>query len=309
MSDEPVRCAEWARRQQIRPIGTAGTYEGYLLVEWPGPWPRDAGDVEELRPLAGRLAEDRIRLQLVQDGSAVDGKRPDLHHVVLYASDGDGWFRRYQRTATTARRADVVAAAAALLEGATGDGDVGGDRGDVLICAHGSRDTCCGSLGTKLLAAVARDPQCSAGQFRLWRTSHTGGHRFAPTAIVLPWGMSLGFLNPDVLRRILAREADVGEVVAHLRGCSGLSSPEAQILDRVVFEEIGWTWLDHRRRAELSAGGSVRLDAVSPEGTARSWEGIVVAGRELPVPICRSPLASTTKFEIELQLGAYREVT
>ena len=52
---------------------------------------------------------------------------------------------------------------------------------DVLVCTHGTRDTCCGSLGTRLWRDL------DAGGATVRRTSHTGGHRFAPTAVTFRW--------------------------------------------------------------------------------------------------------------------------
>ena len=65
--------------------------------------------------------------------------------------------------------------------------DGGSDR-KLLICTHGSRDRCCGRLGTILhRSASARWPDVD-----VHRISHTGGHRFAPTAILLPSGTACG---------------------------------------------------------------------------------------------------------------------
>ena len=53
-----------------------------------------------------------------------------------------------------------------------------GWRQTLLVCTHGGRDRCCGSDGTRLFQALFPPPGV-----RVWRTSHTAGHRFAPTAI------------------------------------------------------------------------------------------------------------------------------
>lgn len=45
----------------------------------------------------------------------------------------------------------------------------------LLVCTHGTRDRCCGTLGVKLVKALR-------GQgVEVWEVSHLGGHRFAPT--------------------------------------------------------------------------------------------------------------------------------
>ena len=61
------------------------------------------------------------------------------------------------------------------------------DGSMILICTHGSRDRCCGTLGGKLYAQAAkRYPSMT------WQASHLGGHRFAPTLLSLPQAMMYG---------------------------------------------------------------------------------------------------------------------
>ena len=62
------------------------------------------------------------------------------------------------------------------------------------MCDPERRDTRCGRWGTLLhieLAARATD-------VRIWHCSHTGGHRFAPTAITLPDGRAWAYVDADV---------------------------------------------------------------------------------------------------------------
>jgi uncharacterized tellurite resistance protein B-like protein len=47
----------------------------------------------------------------------------------------------------------------------------------LLVCTHGSRDRCCGSLGVPLAQGLKGE---------VWQVSHLGGHRFAPTLWELP---------------------------------------------------------------------------------------------------------------------------
>ena len=58
------------------------------------------------------------------------------------------------------------------------------DQSLILVCTHGSRDRCCGTLGGAIYAkAHKKAPD------QVWQASHLGGHRFAPTLPVLPQGM------------------------------------------------------------------------------------------------------------------------
>ncbi len=60
-----------------------------------------------------------------------------------------------------------------------------------LVCAHGRRDRCCGTLGSAVFRALK-----SRG-VDVWQTSHLGGHRFAACALSLPSGLMYGRLRPE----------------------------------------------------------------------------------------------------------------
>ena len=64
----------------------------------------------------------------------------------------------------------------------------------VLICTHGRRDRCCAKFGIPVYEAL----KAELGD-AVWQTTHLGGHRFAPTLLTLPDGVSYGrFTREDV---------------------------------------------------------------------------------------------------------------
>src|SRR6187455_511419 len=97
----------------------------------------------------------------------------------------------------------------------------------LLVCTHEQRDPCCGLEGNALVRAVA-------GR-EVFECSHLGGHRFAPTALVLPTGYLYGRL--DVATAVHARKAaELGEVETALcRGRSAFSAA-GQVADLAVRE-------------------------------------------------------------------------
>jgi hypothetical protein len=223
-TETPVRCAPWTREQGVDPIGSMGIYESFLLVEWPLPWPRDIGEVPALGELRGELAAAGCRLQgVVPPGDSAQRR------VVRYFRDSSP-FVRFERRELVVAPSEVIAAARQLLadptgaqtgapagdapagDTATGDaatGDAAAGRTaapvdpspeavvDVLVCTHGRRDRCCGSMGTELALELVADPDRLGPLARARRTSHTGGHRFAPTAMVLPDGTGWAFADMD----------------------------------------------------------------------------------------------------------------
>jgi hypothetical protein len=297
------RCAAWARAEGVDPVGTAGSYAGFLCVEWRRPWPRDLSEVEALAPLVAETARRGFRLQGVL---AVEGRGPAC--VVLHRNPDPAGFVRYRRSSAECGTDEVVAAAMELLEAAEGGSPDPGPT-DVLVCTHGRRDTCCGSRGTALLGGM---DDGAGGALpdgaRLWATTHTGGHRFAPNAIVLPEGTVWGFLDAVRLGRIVRREGPVDDLLPHYRGCAGLGSPAQQALERAVLAEVGWDLFDCRRTGTDLGDGRVRLDVTAPDGAIRSWEALVATTRVLPIPDCGQPLDAAKKSEPELAVQELRRI-
>lgn len=300
-----LRCSDWARAEGIDPIGTIGTYAGFLLVEWPPPWPRDLADIEELARLRPALKATGCRLQgLVAAGDGAE------RVVIRYQRHNDGPFVRYQRREIVASPSTVVDAAYELL-GADGDPSVDAldddTITDVLVCTHGRRDRCCGSLGTDLARQLLADPDRLGPRTRVWRTSHTGGHRFAPTAVVLSEGTAWAFADIEALAQVTSRRGPLEGLLPRYRGCAGLRSRAVQALERAVLSEVGWDLFDRPRLGRDDGNGTATLAVDLPDGRAE-WEARVEIGRRVPLPDCGAPIDTATKSEKELVLRDFRRI-
>jgi hypothetical protein len=107
----------------------------------------------------------------------------------------------------------------------------------LMICSNSSRDVCCSVRG--------RPVALESGSLRpgqVWECSHTGGHRFAPTGVLLPQGQSFARLSGasavavvDAAVRGEVPTALLGET--HDRGRSHLSAPE-QAAESSVRQQI-----------------------------------------------------------------------
>ncbi|MET0903671.1 MAG: sucrase ferredoxin [Acidimicrobiales bacterium] len=298
--DPAFRCSPWTHAQGVDPIGSAGSFDELLLVEWPLPWPSDVSEVEALAEAA---AHPRARVMLVVPpaGSLVDG----MHRVV---------HRRRTRThhldgVDHAVAADEVTAvlAALLAEPDRPQRDwptvVGVAPAEILVCGHGRRDPCCGRWGTLLHADLA----ARGTSARIWRSSHTGGHRFAPTAITLPDGRAWAYADADLLDRVLTRTGDVPSLAAHDRGCTALDM-WAQAVERALFVEHGWAWLqaqvDEVRTEVADDGGSASVDLQwrFDDGTHGRIRADVEVVRNLPVLVCGEPPEAAKKSSPELRV-------
>jgi hypothetical protein len=172
---------------------------------------------------------------------------------------------------------------------------------ELLLCTHGKRDVCCGGMGTVL----HREVSARWDGVRVRRCSHTGGHRYAPTGLTFPDGRAWAFLDDTVLDRIVRREGDVLALRNHQRGCSALD-PWAQVVERAVFEHLGWRWLDCNLDDvvidEAADHAEVTLVWTGPEGVQGRAVGEVEAARWLPVPECGEPITSELKTSPEFRL-------
>jgi len=278
---------------RLDPVGSIGSYAGFLLLEWPLPWPADFADIPELVGIVSMIDGSGLRLQGVVP---VDGRR----RATLYSLPTSGPFSGYRGTTTDFDAKDPRGLEAAVGQLMAGGGrDVGGTP-LVLVCTHGRRDTCCGTLGTALTTELAAAGDGEDGVWR--RTSHTGGHRFAPTAIVLPEGTAWAYADAEMLRRVIGRRGALEPLLDRYRGCAGLGSPQIQALERAVLGEVGWELLGLPRRGAHLEGDAVRLEVSSPDGSLRAWEATVQVRRTLSLPECRAP-GGTGKPIVEWGLG------
>jgi hypothetical protein len=129
----------------------------------------------------------------------------------------------------------------------------------LLVCTHGRRDRCCAVDGRALAQAVV-----DAGEKHVWECSHLGGHRFAPTALVLPTGYAYGRLDPATA--IAARKAAFPGEVETVR-CRGRStwSPAGQVADLAVRAATGIRDADALQVTDTPGG------AVVSARDGRSW--------------------------------------
>ncbi len=242
-------CAEISRAADEPMAGTAPSARRWLCLEHPDPWP---GDVT-------KDPDPAVRTLLARSGAA--GFRPLLIRGTVPAP-------HHQRRVFLVDTAPGVAAATMLTVGRSDqlgalplpdlDSPLPGEPVPeplLLICAHDQRDPCCGLAG-KALAATLAGPTVFA-------CSHLGGHRFAPTALVLPTGYLYGRLEPESARAV-HRGAAAGEVVTD--ACRGRCtwSPGGQVAELAVRVATGLRAPD--AVVVLDEGGeTVRLRTASGE--------------------------------------------
>ena len=185
----------------------------------------------------------------------------------------------------------------------------------VLICTQGSHDVCCGSEGTRLAAdfegvlrayrrADVDEPYPGAptasGRVSVYRVSHTGGHRFAPTAMTLPDGRMWAGIEAGELASILDQTADASRLAPRCRGWWGAATGPAQIGERAVFAEVGWPLEAMERDVSFRRTPDAWEVDVVAASAGRAWTVTVHEGRTVPTIACRAmgglPAKPATEF-------------
>jgi hypothetical protein len=227
-------CAGQARAHDVPRAGTAPTALGWLLVEQPGSWGRDALTGSGLDPalgaaLAERVADLPVRVQAIRRPAGDPLRSPAARTVVLAHAGAPSWAERLTLDDTALAELDPALCAAPTPPG------LGTPVTEpwYLVCTHGKRDRCCATLGRPIVDTLAALHPAAT-----WEVSHVGGHRFAGNLVVLPEGLVFGGLQVvDAVRALdLLR---VGRLdLDHLRGRSGLPRP-AQAADVLVRRRLG----------------------------------------------------------------------
>jgi len=114
-----------------------------------------------------------------------------------------------------------------------------------LVCTHGRRDPCCARLGVPIFTALDRVAES------VWQCSHTGGHRFAPNVVALPWGVTLGRVLPDEVAELALLLRDGRVPLERYRGRS-VYPAHVQAAEVAVRLTYGIDRLDDLQLAELN---------------------------------------------------------
>jgi hypothetical protein len=282
----PDACSVGFDRAEVSAYGTAARATFFVALEQPGPWGRDAARQSHLGPELGGALTDACasrggRLTLIRR----PGAHPDTHHegdhtAYLAWCGPEPWLLAASvEDPATLLDVDLEALARgdrgtvlATLPGA------GASEPVLLVCTNGRRDVCCAVRGRPVaLEADAAHPG------RVWEASHTGGHRFAPTGVLLPHGATLARLDSALCAELLeqgGRDELPSALLGprHDRGSSRLDAG-GQVAEAHVRAQEGITSLT--ALTTVSVPDSIDTYAVSHRDR-RSWTVAVVATEAAP---------------------------
>lgn len=276
LADESTRCADFARLNRVDPGGTALAPDVVVLVEVPEPWPKPVAKHESLRTLVGVALGHSEQVRLL----AAVPHDPANPRVIAFRPDVGGMTRAERplgHTPTGSLLAVLTERNPEFVPFADGSPRT------LLVCTQGSHDVCCGTDGAQFADSFASERP----DVELFRVSHTGGHRFAPTAMSLPDGRMWAYLTTDIASQIIDREVGPFDVAALCRGWWGAPTGPAQVGERAVFAARGFG-LDEMARVvtvtELPGRSQVEVEV--DDGV---YVIDVAGGREVPTIACGAP--------------------
>ena len=233
-----MRCNAAAAAEPL--AGTAPLARWWWLIEVPGPWGKRALEDCHVPVVRALDSNPQRRVLLVRRRGRHPAADPTAPLRVWIAGGLRG---------DPPPRVAMVDNHEALL-GWPDSGPPGNDaRPDphapvLAVCANSARDLCCGLDGRALVQDLDDD--------RAWECSHLGGHRFAPTALLVGEGLVYGRLTTSVARELLDNGPTPTSSTS-LRGRSGLppvaQAAEAYLMGRSVLTIVGDPVVDESESA------------------------------------------------------------
>lgn len=270
-------CADASKCAQEDIIGTASNYQTYVLIECCLPWESEAFNSQQipqnLKDLVEQLehSKQKIRFLLINSDRT---KCANQRKILIYDNKHQELFCGYEKHEFNADSFDKVAGILkSYLAGEIPDCETENELSrDILVCTHGSHDMCCARYGNPFYAQVtALVSELELQDVRIWKSSHFGGHRMAPTAIDLTDGRYYGNLDRTSFKSILTRTGDIEWLNKIYRG-SGILANEIQVFERELILLYGWDWFNYKVAGQI-VDSALKNDAFLAEITFEKPDG------------------------------------
>ena len=279
-------CADHSREIQEDVIGSATNHQTYILVECPTPWVSEAFNSkwvpDNLRILVADVKRAKLSIHFLL--IANDETHREEQTTLLIYQQEKGLSNGYQKQEFKLPNIEQVAGVVRKwLTGVSVDDEIASNTTrDILVCTHGSHDQCCAKYGNPFYFHAQNTIfDLQLNHLRIWRSSHFGGHRFAPTAIDFPQGRYYGVLDQDTFKSILTQTGNIECLNKVYRGWGILPNP-LQILERELMLRLGWDWFNYKvtgKILEKSLDNQTILGELSfeqPSGTLYTYQAKLV---------------------------------
>jgi hypothetical protein len=279
-------CADHSREIQEDVIGSATNHQTYILVECPTPWVSEAFNSkwvpDNLRILVADVKRAKLSIHFLLIAND-ETHREEQTTLLIYQQEkgsSNGYRKQEFKLPNIEQVAGVVRK---WLTGVSVDDEIASNTTrDILVCTHGSHDQCCAKYGNPFYFHAQNTIfDLQLNHLRIWRSSHFGGHRFAPTAIDFPQGRYYGVLDQDTFKSILTQTGDIECLNKVYRGWGILPNP-LQILERELMLRLGWDWFNYKvtgKILEKSLDNQTILGELSfeqPSGTLYTYQANLV---------------------------------
>lgn len=299
-------CSESSRQAGEDIIGSGTNYQTYILIESPTTWAPEAFDSssipENLKNLIAEVKQAKIPVRFLLISSN-QSKHTNQRKILIYEQNQEEFSNGYIKQEVDVE--NISQAAVAIRKYLLGDSlncesEISETR-DILICTHGSHDKCCAKYGnlfyTQALATVSH---LNLSNVRIWKSSHFGGHRFAPTMIDFPEGRYYGVVDQESLKSILTRTGDINCLNKVYRGW-GILPTAIQVMERELILRYGWDWFTYKiqgRLIEKHTDNILQAEIVfeKPDGSIYSYQAELVKDENKTMQL-RGSCCSTQESE------------
>ena len=244
-------CADACRKADEDIIGSGTNYAVYILIECPYPWDYNAFESrflpENLEVLMAAVKKSKlsVRFLLINQNQ---NQRQNNRKILIYEQQQSSFVNGYQKYEFDVDSPEKIAPMIQkYLAGDTLNTHIQDSQTrDLLVCTHGSHDKCCAKYGNPFYTEAKKIiSELGLKNTRIWKASHFGGHRFAPTMIDFPDGRYYGLLNGESFSSILLRAGCIQSLKRVYRGW-GLLPTSIQVLERSLMLRHGWEWFEYK---------------------------------------------------------------
>ncbi|MEH2023703.1 sucrase ferredoxin [Nostoc sp.] len=317
-------CSLVSKAHKEDPIGTADTCDHWLIMEIPQPWPQELfQEHPKIKPLLGLFQEvfeeHKIKLRPMVIAPDREYSHPGLTRILYYYHPAK-LFSQFEKQEFVVPEEKATALVTAILKQLMQQpNDLSEFQQyqqqtshirELMVCTHAQVDLACGRFGNPIYRRLRKEYAPAAnGKLRVWQTTHFGGHQFAPTLADLPQGCFWGHLKPEALDLLVNRDGSALGLRQFYRGWAGLTKFE-QIVEREIWMQLGWTWLDYSKagqvlaKQEVSQGededwAEVQIDFAVPDSS-------VSGAYKARVEVCGQVMSALNSAK-EMQLKAVKQ--
>lgn len=226
-----IPCCEQSSQAKEHLYGTAPRVENWFLLEYPENWGKDIFNNNNLSVTVNNYLSElqssfyNSRLQFIKKNNVFDG---EFNFYYVKSSEFEPCLYNFKINGYE----DILDI---NIEKLIESGEINKYKSDekiIIVCSHGSYDSCCGKYGIKIYNEIANNHDYSC-----WNTTHVGSHRFSANLVILPEGIYYGRVNQNNINNILESHLKQEIFLDCYRGRSCYTQP-SQVSDYFLRKKI-----------------------------------------------------------------------